>query len=182
MGKKKNVSAPAAAGSSRTTTIDKLKTLNNQLVEEVVEHRKQIQQLRFQIDSLAADDHIRAGIESDIFGLVLSSSLSEVAAHRNAEMAVLMKKADSAAAKLDAAERQLLAVLREKDEIQREIECITEERNSSLRSLEKARKVADSGRKRKKWIYSFVAAAAVVTASVGIATAVAAFRGSTTKN
>ncbi|KAL0927238.1 hypothetical protein M5K25_001402 [Dendrobium thyrsiflorum] len=58
MGKKKNTPAGAAAGTSSSKVIDNLKTLNSDLVNEVAEFRKQIEQLRCQPDSLNTDRDI----------------------------------------------------------------------------------------------------------------------------
>ncbi|PKU65935.1 hypothetical protein MA16_Dca009009 [Dendrobium catenatum] len=58
MGKKNNHSSPAAAESSETEAIDNLKNLNDQLVKEVAECLKQIEQLQFQLSALASHHNI----------------------------------------------------------------------------------------------------------------------------
>ncbi|PKU70360.1 hypothetical protein MA16_Dca007111 [Dendrobium catenatum] len=169
MGKKNNHSSPAAAASSETKAIDKLKILNGQLVKEVAVCRKQIEQLQFQLAALASHHNILAGSQHKV-----SSIAQRHPAQDNAEMAVM--KTESAAAQLDAEEMLLRALVREKDEIQSNTEFIIAEKHCDIwcleQSLELLRKKSDvelaGGRKWKRWICSAI----VATASFCVAAAV----------
>ncbi|KAI0528738.1 hypothetical protein KFK09_001280 [Dendrobium nobile] len=118
MGKKKKASAAAATGTSLSKEIHDLKTLNSKLVKEVTELRKQIEHL--------ADRDITDSIERDVFSLSLSSTLREAEARSKAQIAEAAYKAESATAELNAMEMRLLSLLREHDELERELELIIE--------------------------------------------------------
>ncbi|KAI0529490.1 hypothetical protein KFK09_002042 [Dendrobium nobile] len=167
MGKKNNHSSPAAAASSETKAIDKLKILNGQLVKEVAECRKQIKQLQFQLTALASHHNILAGSEHNV-----SSIAERHPAQDNTEMAV--KKTESAAAQLDAEEMLLLALVREKDEIQNNMERIIADKDCAIWCLEQSRKKSNGeqagGRKWKRWICSAIVATASFCVAVAVVT------------
>ncbi|KAI0504339.1 hypothetical protein KFK09_015291 [Dendrobium nobile] len=151
--KKKNVpvavEAPASGGEvvasdlSPEAHMTNLKDLNRFLLKDTVERREQIHQLRSELAALAADRDILNETERDVCGIVLSSSISDAAARSTAEMDAaaetagkMLKKAESIAAELNAAEMQLVVVGREKDKVERDLERVTEERDLSRSGLD----------------------------------------------
>ncbi|XP_020700423.1 unconventional myosin-XVIIIa [Dendrobium catenatum] len=151
--KKKNVpvavEAPASGGEvvasdlSPEAHMANLKDLNRLLLKDTVERREQIHQLRSELSALAADRDILNETERDVCGIVLSSSISDAAARSTAEMDAaaetagkMLKKAESIAAELNAAEMQLVVVAREKDRVESDLERLTEERDLSRSDLD----------------------------------------------
>ncbi|PKU60350.1 hypothetical protein MA16_Dca027986 [Dendrobium catenatum] len=164
MGKKNR-----SASSFQTKTIHQLKNLNDQLVKEVTECRKQIEQLQFQIAILVSHHNIDiAESERDTSSIVKSEceaspNFTEAAAHGNTEM-------------------ELLDVYIEKDEIQSNMNHIIEEKDCTIPCLEQPRTIEDAGcgggRKWKKWICS----AALATASFSVVAAVVTLCSSKSSN
>ncbi|PKU65936.1 hypothetical protein MA16_Dca009010 [Dendrobium catenatum] len=175
MGKKKNHSSPAAAESSETKAIDNLKNLNGQLVKEVEECRKQIEQLQFQLSTLASHHNILSGSDHNVSSIA-ERHITKAAAHDKAEMAV--KKTESAAAQFDAEEMLLLALVTEKDETQSNGERVIVDKDCAIwcldQSLEQSRKKSDAelsgGRKWKRWICSAIVATASFCVAVAVVT------------
>ncbi|KAL0916409.1 hypothetical protein M5K25_013917 [Dendrobium thyrsiflorum] len=151
--KKKNVpvavEAPASGGEvvasdlSPEAHMANLKDLNRLLLKDTVELREQIHQLRSELPALAADHDILNETERDVCRIVVSSTLSDAAERSTAEMAAtaetagkMLKKAESVAAELNAAEMRLVVVAKEKDGVERDLERVTEERDLSRSDLD----------------------------------------------
>ncbi|KAL0915905.1 hypothetical protein M5K25_013372 [Dendrobium thyrsiflorum] len=139
MAKKKN--APAAR-TSISKDIHDLKTLNSDLVNEVAELRKQIEHLRSRLDSLTADCDILQIMEATY-------------------------EAESATAELNAMEMPLLALRREQDAVERDLELVIEGSDITQYS-EKAK---HEKIRNKNWIFHPIA----ITAIFFVSTAVVSF-------
>ncbi|PKU73678.1 hypothetical protein MA16_Dca013258 [Dendrobium catenatum] len=114
-----------------------LKDLNRLLLKDTVERREQIHQLRSELSALAADRDILNETERDVCGIVLSSSISDAAETAGK----MLKKAESIAAELNAAEMQLVVVAREKDRVESDLERLTEERDLKMEVLKSQKDV-----------------------------------------
>ncbi|XP_020586837.1 putative leucine-rich repeat-containing protein DDB_G0290503 [Phalaenopsis equestris] len=121
---------------STEAQMENLKTLNNRLLKVAADGRKKNEKLRSELASLAADHEILDVTEREVFRLVLSEATA-----RTTEMTgKMLKKAELAATELHEAERRLLAMAREKDEVKSFLERTAKERDLSRSDLDEKRK------------------------------------------
>lgn len=140
--------------------MENLRTVNTHLVKEALLCQNQMEHLQYLFCSIAADSYFLEDAGRDAFKLVISSRLSEAAANLEVDIAAatererdLIKKIEPAIAEVNALEMQLLALVRENEEKDKELAELTK----TLSSMERGRE------REKSWTKWLLPAAATAT-------------------